>query len=141
MKQIVVLFILVACCWSCGSPDKKPAGADSTAKRVDSVSVTRDSAAVAQNEGSRAEYFLDEAHFSVPPYGLEKIKALIPRIKWYDDTLSQMSYADSLDTKAYDSLSFREKFTYNMIHPEGYSTGAIISRLFLRTTGIPSLRS
>ena len=121
MKPCILLFILVAFFYSCASPDRKPAGPDSTGRKTDSVQAAPDSNATTKFQPPAAEYFLDEQHFSVPPFGLDKIKALIPRIKWYDDSLSEQTESDSLDQRSYDSLSFREKFTYNMIHPEGYS--------------------
>ena len=52
---------------------------------------------------------------TIPPYGLVKIKALIPTIK------SDQDDNEALTTKDYELLSFREKFTYHMIHAESYS--------------------
>ncbi|MDP4263277.1 MAG: hypothetical protein Q8941_12185 [Bacteroidota bacterium] len=52
---------------------------------------------------------------TVPPYGLVKIKALIQKIK------SDEEDNEALSPKLYEALSFREKFTYNMIHAESYS--------------------
>jgi hypothetical protein len=52
---------------------------------------------------------------TVPPYGLVKIKAMIKKIKVDDEDNEVISQQD------YDALSFREKFTYHMIHGESYS--------------------
>lgn len=49
-----------------------------------------------------------------PPYGLEKVLALIKKIESTEET-------DALKQKDYLSLSLREKFTYHMIHGESYS--------------------
>jgi hypothetical protein len=50
-----------------------------------------------------------------PPYGLKKIKAQISLIKIDDYEI------EKIDSKFYESLSFREKFTYHMIHGERFS--------------------
>ena len=52
---------------------------------------------------------------TVPPYGLVKVKALIPTIK------SDADDNEALSIKDYESLSLREKFTYHMIHAESYT--------------------
>ena len=52
---------------------------------------------------------------TVPPYGLQKIKGLVARIKLDENE------KEELDQKKYLALSLREKFTYHMIHPESYS--------------------
>ena len=48
---------------------------------------------------------------SVPPYGLARVKVLIDKISDNDGVLA-------LDKSAYNSLAFREQFTYHMIHGE-----------------------
>ena len=58
------------------------------------------------------EYRLES---SEPPYGLKKIKSLI------DDIKSDEEGNSKLPAKVYQSLSFCEKFTYHMIHPESFS--------------------
>ena len=50
-----------------------------------------------------------------PPYGLEKILALVNKTKADEEDNVVLS------PKVYASLSFREKFTYNMVHGESYS--------------------
>lgn len=52
---------------------------------------------------------------TVPPYGLTRVQALIKKIK------SDSEDNEVLDPADYNSLSLREKFTYNMIHAESYS--------------------
>lgn len=52
---------------------------------------------------------------TVPPYGLTKVKALIENITTTGDD------NNALEAKDYLALSFREKFTYNMIQAESYS--------------------
>jgi hypothetical protein len=51
---------------------------------------------------------------TVPPYGIEKIRALIGKIKPDSENNEELKAAD------YNALSMREKFTYNMIHAESY---------------------
>lgn len=53
---------------------------------------------------------------SVPSYSLKKINSLIANIK----SEEEFPLSTKLSTKVYDSLSLREKFTYNMIHGESY---------------------
>jgi hypothetical protein len=53
---------------------------------------------------------------TVPPYGLIKIEALIKKIKYNEEEEIR-----AIDKATYESLSFREKFTYNMIHAESFS--------------------
>src|ERR1700754_728796 len=50
-----------------------------------------------------------------PPFGLQKVTQLVSKAKRDEEDNK------SLDKKAYQSLSFREKFTYHMIHAESYS--------------------
>jgi len=51
---------------------------------------------------------------TVPPYGIEKIRELIKKIKPGSENNEALSAAD------YNAFSLREKFTYNMIHAESY---------------------
>jgi hypothetical protein len=53
---------------------------------------------------------------TIPPYGLARINDLIKKIKYNEE-----DEVRAIDKKTYESLSFREKFTYNMIHAESYS--------------------
>jgi hypothetical protein len=51
---------------------------------------------------------------TVPPYGIEEIRALIKKIKPGNENIRALNPAD------YNALSLREKFTYTMIHAESY---------------------
>lgn len=62
-----------------------------------------------------------DGDLTVPPYGLDSVKALIHNLKWEDDSLNPQIGTIALDANRYVSLSFNEKFTYHMIHPESYS--------------------
>jgi hypothetical protein len=68
----------------------------------------------AASKESRA-YHAYRVRPTVPPYGLIKIKEIIKQIKADDDDNEMLSQ------EAYEALSFREKFTYHMIHGESYS--------------------
>jgi hypothetical protein len=57
----------------------------------------------------------------VPTYGRDKIKALVGKLKFVEDPESGDMGTKALDPKTYASLSFNEKFTYHMIHPESWS--------------------
>lgn len=65
---------------------------------------------------------------TVPPYGLEKIKRLIPDIK---DTPGDNDDEGirALPDAVFQSLSLREKFTYTMIHPEMYAQNCDINMI------------
>lgn len=58
---------------------------------------------------------------TVPPYGLDKVKALVKKIPYVDDPESGETSTEVLDPKLYASLSLPEQFTYHMVHPETYS--------------------
>lgn len=51
-----------------------------------------------------------------PPYNLDKIEALIEKIKFNEEDETK-----ALSDNIYASFTFREKFTYHMIHAESYS--------------------
>ncbi len=55
-----------------------------------------------------------------PPFGLQKVNALCAQIKEVDGD-DGLDGTAILDPKKYMALSFREKFTYHMVHPESYS--------------------
>jgi hypothetical protein len=67
----------------------------------------------------KARIFLEEDGVTVPPYGLEKVKALVAKIQFIED--DGIGGSEGLDEKKYNSLSLKEKFTYHMVHPESYS--------------------
>ena len=67
-------------------------------------------------ESKESQSYHDYRHrLTVPPYGILKVRALLPKIK------SDEEDNEALSTKDYESLSLREKFTYHMIHAESYS--------------------
>ena len=68
-------------------------------------------------KGSKeSQSYHDYRHrLTVPPYGILKVRALLPKIK------SDEEDNEALSTKDYESLSLREKFTYQMIHAESYN--------------------
>ncbi|MDQ0109649.1 hypothetical protein SAMN05660909_04601 [Chitinophaga terrae (ex Kim and Jung 2007)] len=61
------------------------------------------------------DYNVYRTKVSVPPYGLAKVKAMIAKLTPNDEEI------EKLPDNLYNSLSLREKFTYNMIHGEIYS--------------------
>jgi hypothetical protein len=56
-----------------------------------------------------------------PPYGLDKVKAHIAKLKFVEDPDGGDQGTTAVDKKTYASLSFNEKFTYHLIHAESYS--------------------
>jgi hypothetical protein len=52
---------------------------------------------------------------TAPPYSLPKVRAMVRRLKADSEGSSRLS------AKAWDALSFQEKFTYVMIHGEDFS--------------------
>lgn len=60
-------------------------------------------------------YHQYRVRLSVPPYGLVKVKDLIAKIKADEED------NEALAKEVYEELSFREKFTYHMIHAESFS--------------------
>lgn len=52
---------------------------------------------------------------TVPPYGLAKVKAMISKLA------VDVDETEKLPDKLYNSLNFREKFTYNVLHGEVFS--------------------
>jgi hypothetical protein len=57
---------------------------------------------------------------TTPPYGLEKIQSLLPKMKDVPDKDGSDEGTEALTEKTYTSLSLPEKFTYNMVHGESY---------------------
>ena len=66
-------------------------------------------------EQKKQSYHEFRRRLTVPPYGIVKVKAMLPRIK-----VDQQDN-EALSAQDYESLSLREKFTYHMIHAESYS--------------------
>jgi len=60
-------------------------------------------------------YSQQREQITEPPYGLDKVEALINVIKEDEEGNHVM------DKKTYQSLTLRQKFTYHMLHAESYS--------------------
>jgi hypothetical protein len=128
MKPLAITFVLAACLYSCASPDKKTISTgDSTTQKTDtgasstSKSVSADSADQPRHNVAKlvnSKFYLKGEDMMVPPYGLEKIKVMTANVLRLEEPDGGDEYTDSLDKKVFDSLTLREKFTYNMIHPE-----------------------
>jgi hypothetical protein len=124
MKPTLIFLVFAVCLYSCASPDKKGApGGDSTvAQKVDTpaTAAVADDSAIARRvyPSSNPKFFLEGEDLTVPSAGLEKIKSLRTKFVYIEDGESG---TDSLDAKVYDSLTLREKFTYNVIHPESWA--------------------
>ena len=73
---------------------------------------------LAQNNPAKESeaYHKYRVHLSYPPYGFDKVNTLIKK-QVVTDSEDNLVLRD----KAYSSLSFREKFTYNMLHAEAFS--------------------
>jgi hypothetical protein len=69
-----------------------------------------------------ASLLLNNDDLSIPPFGLDKVKAALQQMRTVDDSnaISDAS-TTALSDSAYDALSLDERFTYNMIHAEDYS--------------------
>ena len=101
-----------------------PAGLDSMNKAAFLfLTIISSFSSIAQNEQiewkepskESQAYREKREEISEPPFGLHKVTSLISKAKLNGDD------NEPLDLKTYQSLSFREKFTYNMIHAESYS--------------------
>ena len=68
---------------------------------------------------TKGEIYLNDEEYTVPPYGLEKIKKLVAKIPLQEGDGD--GGAEVLDEKTYAALTMKEKFTYHMVHPETYS--------------------
>lgn len=69
-----------------------------------------------QSPGKESKaYQLYRDEITTPEFGLKKVQQMIR------DSLPKETFRNALDEKKYQSLSLREKFTYNMIHPESYT--------------------
>jgi hypothetical protein len=96
-----------------------PAAQDKTANK----DTTATAAAITTDTTSSEDVYDSYARYDTtfPPYGLEKVKALIAKIKFVDDPEGGDMGTSALSDKNYASLSFKEKFTYHIIHPESFS--------------------
>ena len=66
-----------------------------------------------------ADYHNYRTRMSVPPYELVKVKKLVAGLKTVLEEGDEGH--QTMPDKIYNSLSLREKFTYNMIHAENFS--------------------
>jgi hypothetical protein len=117
---------------ACSSPAAQNTSQDVTLETIpkkDTLAATVDTApsqtAIPDTLSSaRSDYepaLFEAEDQTVPPYGLKKVTALVKKIRSVDDSEGTGDYAEVLDPKLYASLSFPEKFTYHMVHPESYS--------------------
>ncbi|NIG55486.1 hypothetical protein [Chitinophaga sp. Cy-1792] len=65
------------------------------------------------------EYGVYRSKVTIPPYGLPKVKAMVSGLELEGD--NDYNETAALTAKAWNALSFREKFTYCMIHGENFS--------------------
>ncbi|HET6256612.1 MAG TPA: hypothetical protein VFE32_21235 [Puia sp.] len=56
---------------------------------------------------------------TIPPFGLDKVMAAIRQMH-ETDTESDEGFTIALSDSVYNALTFKEKFTYNLIHGESY---------------------
>src|SRR5689334_4808610 len=105
MKPFYLSLILMLALFACALPDAKSQHASHKKDTADEEFVFK------------LMPFIDGSIMQ-PPYGLDRVKALIAKM---ESKSTDNFVATRLDAKVYDSLSFNEKFTYHMIHPESYS--------------------
>lgn len=67
----------------------------------------------------KIQYTIYRLQISAPPYGLTKVRELCYSLKAMEDSPIDTTKITE-EQKSYRQLSLREKFTYNMIHPEWY---------------------
>lgn len=118
---------------ACSSPAAQNASTQSTTQKHDTVAKESESqkpesepatdataAAIDTTKNvTKGQIYLNTEELTVPPYGLEKIKALVARIPTIEGDGD--GGIEALTEKTYAALSLKEKFTYNMVHPETYS--------------------
>jgi hypothetical protein len=106
MRKYYLLFFLLAFKLTAS------AQVDTTSVHVDSAWINPDYKEASPESQAYHDYRLI---ITKPPYGLQKIINLISKLKMDDNEM------EKIPDKTYASLSFREKFTYHMIHEEAYS--------------------
>jgi len=116
MKPLYLSLGIVLWFIACSSPQAKKTTQEVIPKKDTGITTSSSS----QHYEPPPVLFID-SNVTVPPYGFDKVKELITQIKWQDDSLDEMRGTIVLNGKDYASLSFGEKFTYHMIHPESYS--------------------
>jgi hypothetical protein len=104
---------------ACSSPAAQNTTPNTTPKK-DSIVATVDSTSSIPKFYDPV-LFIDKDEVTVPPYGLDKVKALVKKIPYVEDPEGGETSTEVLDAKVYASLSFPEQFTYHMVHPETYS--------------------
>ncbi|PWU01606.1 MAG: hypothetical protein C5B52_07030 [Bacteroidetes bacterium] len=115
MKKHHLPLMIVICLFACKSPGPRKSS-EINFKNKDSANVQV--SAKSDSPPNYKPYILEEP--SIPPYGLDSVKALIRKITWEDDS-SGDGGVEAIDVRVYKSLPIKLKFTYNMIHPESYS--------------------
>ena len=135
MKSYYPILLLLLIILGCSSPNKKDAAKTATAKTVDSAN--RDSTATPDSSGpvrkpldsvaldleiaNESTLSPSKGGLSFPPYGLEKVQAAILKMRHVDSDSDMPMFKIAVKDSVYNSWSFDEKFTYNMIHAEDYS--------------------
>lgn len=119
---------------ACSSPAAQNASTQNTTQKHDTVATESDSQTPASEPNetdalaaaidttknvTKGQIYLDTEELTVPPYGLDKIKALVAKIPVIEGEGD--GGIEALTEKTYAALSVKEKFTYNMVHPETYS--------------------
>ena len=135
MKAYPVILFLLLIISGCSSPNQKDTAKTAAVKTADSVS--RDSTTIPDSSGT-ARKPLDSAALDLeianestlspskggltfPPYGLDKVQAAILKMRHTNSDSDMPTFKIAVKDSVYNSWSFDEKFTYNMIHAEDYS--------------------
>ncbi|OQP57130.1 hypothetical protein A3860_11240 [Niastella vici] len=121
MKTICLSLAFILGLFACSSPGTKTKKQDVLIKDTNASTVANTSE---EPVDSLTPYPEDD--LTVPPYGLDTVKALIDKIKFVDDPDGGEMGTKALDANLYVGLSFNEKFTYHMIHAESYSQNCAI---------------
>jgi hypothetical protein len=135
MKTYIPLILLL---WlaACSSPAAQNASTENTTQKHDTIAAENEEQAPAAKQNPTAEIaatvsdtakkeiikgqiYLNDDEYTVPPYGLDKIKALVEKIEV--TTEEGDGGVEEINEKKYNSLSLKEKFTYHIVHPENYS--------------------
>ena len=85
------------------------------------VSFSQPADTTKSNQSNTNAYHEWRTRLTVPPYGIDKVRDMIKKIKPDSENNEELKAAD------YNSLSMREKFTYNMIHAESYCRDCAIA--------------
>jgi len=123
MKMIYLSLAFILGFFACSLPGAKTKTPSATLIKDTAIASTATD--TSQGEDYTSGLYTDD-DYTVPPYGLDTVKALIKKIKWEDDPENGEMGTGALDSKQYLALSFNEKFTYHMIHPESYAQNCSI---------------